>query len=72
MSILTGRELEFLDSLRTSWPRLYWNELARLRKEDKERREAQPAPRATKRHRSRPGGKILVFTPRHPRNITPE
>jgi hypothetical protein len=34
MSILTGRELEFLASLRTGWSRLYWNELARLLKED--------------------------------------
>ena len=34
MSIFTGRELEFLASLRTSWRRLYWNELARLLKED--------------------------------------
>jgi len=34
MSILTGRELEFLSSLSTSWKRLYWNELARLLKED--------------------------------------
>jgi hypothetical protein len=34
MSILTGRELEFLASLRTNWRRLYWNELARLLKED--------------------------------------
>ena len=34
MSIFTGRELEFLASLRTSWKRLYWNELARLLKED--------------------------------------
>jgi hypothetical protein len=33
MSILTGRELEFLSSLNTSWNRLYWNELARLFKE---------------------------------------
>ena len=33
MSILTGRELEFLASLRTSWRTLYWNELARLLKE---------------------------------------
>jgi len=33
MSIFTGRELEFLASLRTSWKRLYWNELARLLKE---------------------------------------
>ena len=34
MSIFTGRELEFLASLRTSWRKLYWNELARLLKED--------------------------------------
>jgi hypothetical protein len=34
MSILTNRELEFLASLRTDWRRLYWNELARLLKED--------------------------------------
>jgi hypothetical protein len=45
MSIFTGRELEFLASLRTSWKRLYWNELARLRKEDDnacDRHEAHP------------------------------
>jgi hypothetical protein len=36
MSILTNRELEFLASLRTDWPRLYWNELARLLKEEDE------------------------------------
>jgi hypothetical protein len=34
MSILTNRELEFLASLRTDWRRLYWNEVARLLKED--------------------------------------
>jgi hypothetical protein len=34
MSIFTARELEFLASLKTSWRRLYWNELARLLKED--------------------------------------
>lgn len=34
MSILTVRELEFLDSLRTGWRVLYCNELARLLKED--------------------------------------
>jgi hypothetical protein len=33
MSIFTGRELEFLASLRTGWSRLYWNEFARLLKE---------------------------------------
>jgi hypothetical protein len=30
MSILTGRELEFLSSLNGSWARLYRDELARL------------------------------------------
>lgn len=34
MSILTNRELDFLASLRTDWRRLYWNEVARLLKED--------------------------------------
>jgi hypothetical protein len=34
MSIFTGRELEFLASLNASWRRLYWNELARLLKDD--------------------------------------
>jgi hypothetical protein len=34
MSILTSRELEFLASLDTGWRKLYWNELARLLKED--------------------------------------
>jgi len=41
MSILTGRELEFLASLRTSWRRLYWNELLRLLKEDHNPRDAR-------------------------------
>jgi hypothetical protein len=34
MSILTSRELEFLASLNTNWWRLYFDELARLLKED--------------------------------------
>jgi len=34
MSILTVDELEFLASLRTGWPVLYRNELARLLKEN--------------------------------------
>ena len=41
MSILTNRELEFLASLRTDWRRLYWNELARLLKEDDDPRDAR-------------------------------
>ncbi len=32
--MFTDRELEFIVSLRTSWPRLYSAELARLLKED--------------------------------------
>jgi hypothetical protein len=42
MSILTNRELEFLASLRTDWPRLYWNELTRLLREDDHPCEARP------------------------------
>jgi hypothetical protein len=34
MSILTDRELEFLATLRIGWRRFYWNELARLMRED--------------------------------------
>jgi hypothetical protein len=33
MSMLTGRELDFLASLRTSWHRLYLSEVERLLKE---------------------------------------
>jgi hypothetical protein len=43
MSILTGSELEFLNSLNANWSRLYHNELARLLKEDDNRR-ATPNP----------------------------
>jgi hypothetical protein len=41
VSILTVRELEFLGSLSASWSRLYWNELARLLKEDHNPRDAR-------------------------------
>ena len=34
MSMLTGRELEFLASLRTNWRRLYLSEVGRLLKVD--------------------------------------
>jgi hypothetical protein len=71
MSILTGRDLEFLDSLKTSWPRLYWNELARLRKEDDEPREAQPEAYAKGLH-SGLDGKILAFAPMRPHNMISE
>jgi hypothetical protein len=42
MSIFTGRELEFLVSLRTGWRRLYCNELARLLKEGDNPCDARP------------------------------
>jgi hypothetical protein len=38
MVILTERELEVLATLRDNWERLYRNELARLQKEEAERR----------------------------------
>jgi hypothetical protein len=41
MSILTGRELEFLSSLDASWSRLYRTELARLLQTDDDRCEAR-------------------------------
>ena len=41
MSILTGRELEYLASLNTGWTRLYRNELARLLKENDSRCDAR-------------------------------
>jgi hypothetical protein len=34
MSMLTGRELEFLASLQTNWRRLYLSEVGRLLKQD--------------------------------------
>ena len=71
MSILTGRDLEFLDSLRTSWPRLYRNELARLRKENDTARDAQPEVHA-KGLRSGLDGKILAFAPMRPHNMISE
>ena len=42
MSILTGRELEFLANLRTSWRSLYWHELAHLLGGDDSPRDARP------------------------------
>jgi hypothetical protein len=75
MSILTGRDLEFLDSLRTSWPRLYWNELARLRKEDDEPREAQFEAQVeahAKGLHSGLDGKILAFALRRPHRMISE
>ena len=41
MPIFTMRELEFLASLKTSWRRLYWDELARLLNEDDDRSDAR-------------------------------
>ena len=67
MSILTGRELEFLLSLRTSWKRLYCNELARLLREDDSRCDARHevhciAPAIRTLH-SDLAGQILAFGP---------
>jgi hypothetical protein len=41
MSIFTSRELEFLAGLRRGWQRLYWNELARLLKENDQTHDAR-------------------------------
>jgi hypothetical protein len=50
MSILTGRELEFLASLRTNWRRLYLSEFARVLKHDDTRDcQAGNSPAASKR-----------------------
>jgi hypothetical protein len=72
MSILTNRELDFLASLRTSWSRLYWNELARLLKEDDNPCDARhqahsvaPAIRTLEKLQSEPRGQILVFAPEY-------
>jgi hypothetical protein len=50
MSIFTMRELEFLASLKTSWRRLYWNELARLLSEDDNRGDISTKPLSSSRH----------------------
>jgi hypothetical protein len=42
MSILTGRELQFLASLRTGWKWLYLSKVARLLKEDDNQCAAPP------------------------------
>jgi hypothetical protein len=56
MSILTVRELEFLASLRISWRRFYWNELARLLKEDDGPCDARHEARSIAPPSSRPNG----------------
>jgi hypothetical protein len=70
MSVLTNRELEFLASLRISWNRLYWNELARLLSEDGNPCDARhqahsivPAIQPLESLHSGPGGQILAFAP---------
>jgi hypothetical protein len=65
MSLLTGCELEFLASLRTSWSRLYWNELARLLKEDDKRGAA--AIRTLEKLHSEFNCQILGFGPEYRR-----
>jgi hypothetical protein len=49
MSILTGRELEFLASLESSWTTLYWSEFARLLKQDDVRCNARHEAHSTNR-----------------------
>jgi hypothetical protein len=44
MLILTDRELEFLARLKTSWSRLYWNELALLLRGNGDDRAPSAAP----------------------------
>ncbi len=46
MSLLTGRELEFLASLNASWSRLYYKELARLLHKDDDRCDARHGTRS--------------------------
>jgi hypothetical protein len=41
MPIFTSHELEFLAGLRRGWRRLYWNELARLLKENDQTHDAR-------------------------------
>jgi len=59
MSILTNRELEFLASLRTDWPRLYWNELTRLLREDDHPGEVRPETPSI----AKPPGRAKDFIP---------
>ena len=66
MSILTGRDLQFLASLRTDWRRHYLSEVARLLKEDDRACDARyqdnpiaPAIQTLERLHSELGGKIL-------------
>jgi hypothetical protein len=72
MSILTGRELEFLASLRTDWRRLYCNELARLLRERDNPRDTRhqahaiaPQIQARDRLHCEPAGQILAFAPKY-------
>jgi hypothetical protein len=70
MSIFTGRELEFLASLRTSWRRLYCNELARLLKEGDNPCDARPeahsiAPQSGRSKGFIPNQTAKSWRPRH-------
>lgn len=58
MSIFTDRELEFLASLRIGWRRCYWNEVARLLKEDDARFDARTEADLIAPHPQRPNGLI--------------
>jgi hypothetical protein len=46
MCTLTQRELDFLASLKTSWRRLYWRELARIIEEGADACKPRPGARA--------------------------
>ena len=61
MSILTGRELEFLASLNGSWARLYRNELARLLHKVDDRCDAHHETRSIIRISAAP---FLAFAPK--------
>jgi hypothetical protein len=72
MSILTGRELEFLASLKINWRRLYCSELERLLKEGHNPGDARhdaysiaPAIQTLERLHPSQAEKILAFAPEY-------
>jgi hypothetical protein len=67
MSILTNRELDFLASLRTDWRRLYWNELARLLREDDTPCDARHGVPSI----APPSGRAKDFIPNYVRSLLP-
>ncbi len=65
VSIFTGRELEFLAGLRTSWSSLYRQEFARLLKEHDEPFDNVRQEHRSGRSPSGAGGEILPFAPEY-------